>query len=91
MFKVSVVHALFYTDSSRNCESQADQLMLDRILAECYAPTLLGRRVELEVVIELIGIFRQCYPAGSGWNVVVSSRTHRRNGGLAERNAAQAD
>jgi hypothetical protein len=64
--------------------------MLDRILGECYAPTLLGRRVELEVVIELIGILRQCYPAGSGWNLVVPSSTHRRNGGLAERNAAQA-
>ena len=63
--------------------------MLDRILAECYAPTLLGRRVEVEVVIELIGILRQCYPAGSGWNLVVPPRTHRRNGGLAERNAAQ--
>ena len=63
--------------------------MLDRILDECYAPTLLGRRGELEVVIELIGILRQCYPAGSGWNLAVSSCTHRRNGGLAERNAPQ--
>ena len=65
--------------------------MLDRILGECYAPTLLGRRVELEEVIELIGILRQCYPAGSGCNPVVPSGTHRRNGGLAECDAAQTD
>ena len=65
--------------------------MLDRILAGCYAPTLLGRRVELEVVIELIGILSQRYPAGSGWNLVVPPRRHCRNGGLAERNAAQTD
>ena len=59
--------------------------MLDRILGECYAPTLLGDRGESEVMIELIGILRQCDPAGSRWNVVVPSSTHRVDGGLAER------
>jgi hypothetical protein len=65
--------------------------MLDRIFGECYAPTLLGSGVGLEVVIELIGILRQCYSAGSGWNLAVPFSTHRRNGGLAQRNAAQTD
>lgn len=63
--------------------------MLDRLLGECYAPTLLGRRVESEVMIELIGVLRQCYPAGSGWNLVVPSSTHRHNGGLVERNSVE--
>jgi hypothetical protein len=36
--------------------AEAGQRMLDRIFGECYAPTLLGRRRELEVVVELLGI-----------------------------------
>jgi len=37
---------------------QANQRMLDRVLGECYAPTLLVEELKLEEAIELIGVLR---------------------------------
>lgn len=71
-------------------EVPRNQRLLDRILGECYAPTLLGHRV-VGGSGELIGILGQWYPVGARWDFVVPFGNHRHYGRVAERDTSQTD
>lgn len=49
------------------------------------------RCVKVEVKIELIGVVRWRYSAGSGWNAVVPSGADRPYGEFGEYDAVEAD
>jgi len=79
-------------EAAQNCALVAANGSLDRVLAECYAPTFFWQVVYFRrELIELVRVRRKCHSAGPRRNLVASLGLGRRHGGVAERYLTEAD